>query len=310
MVRPARRDGQSTLLTGDLGVTVRAAPSICRRRQRPRLKGVGMARRTASKSSPLTRGLRLLQLFSTAEAELTISEMARRSGIPKSTAHRLVGDLVACGALERGQGGFRLGPWLFELGHLVPLYRMLREIAGPYAHDLSQFTGLTANVAIRDGSDIVYLEKVASQSVRVRNSRPGGRMPLHCTALGKAILAYSDATLIDQVLNARLIRLSRQTIIDPEVLRGQLRRIREVNVAYDLEESQDGLFCVAAPLFAIPNRVIGAISVTGPAKVMQAPRFALVVRSTAGALSRALQGTATRRTAGSFSPFSGMIASL
>jgi IclR family acetate operon transcriptional repressor len=250
-----------------------------------------MAPLTAPKSSPLTRGLRLLELYSTAEGELTISEMARRSGIPKSTTHRLVGELVAWGALERSQSGIRLGGRLFELGHLVPLHRTLREIAGPYAHSLNQFTHLTSNLAVRDGHEVVYVEKVATQSLRVNNSRAGGRMPLHCTALGKAILAYSDPTLVDQVLSGPLSKFSRHTITDPDVVRSELRVVRETKVAYDVEESQDGLFCVAAPLFAMQNRIIGAISVTGAAKVAQAQRFAPVVRSTAAALSRALQGT-------------------
>jgi IclR family acetate operon transcriptional repressor len=250
-----------------------------------------MAPLTASKSSPLTRGLRLLELYSTAEGELTISEMARRSGIPKSTTHRLVGELVAWGALERGKGGMRLGGRLFELGHLVPLHRTLREIAGPYAHNLNQFTHLTSNLAVRDGHEIVYVEKVATQLLRVNNSRAGGRMPLHCTALGKAILAYSGPTLVDQVLSGPLSRFSRHTITDPDAVRSELQVVRETKVAYDVEESQDGLFCVAAPLFATQNRIIGAISVTGATKVVQAQRFAPTVRSTAAALSRALQGT-------------------
>jgi DNA-binding IclR family transcriptional regulator len=169
------------------------------------------------------------------------------------------------------------------------LHRTLREIAGPYAHGLNQFTHLTSNLAVRDGREIVYVETVARQSLRGKNSRAGGRMPLHCTALGKAILAHSEPALVDEVLGGPLVKFSRHTITDPEAVRSELRSIRESKVAYDVEESQDGLFCVAAPLFALPNQVIGAISVTGATKVAQAQRFAPVVRSTAAALSRALQ---------------------
>jgi len=241
--------------------------------------------------APLARGLQLLDLYFTGDIELTIREMARRSGIPKSTTHRLVGELVAWGALERGKNGIRLGARLFELGHLVPLHRTLREIAGPYAHGLNQFTHLTSNLAVRDGHEIVYVETVARQSLRGRNSRAGGRMPLHCTALGKAILAYSEPALVDEVLSGPLVKFSRHTITDPDVVRSELRSIRESKVAYDVEESQDGLFCVAAPLFVAQNQVIGAISVTGATKAAQAQRFAPAVRSTAAALSRALETT-------------------
>jgi IclR family transcriptional regulator, acetate operon repressor len=237
--------------------------------------------------SSLSRGLRLLNIFSVANAELSISELARRSGIPKSTTHRLVTELVNSGALERGPGGVRLGVHLLELGHLVPAQR-LREVAIPYAHNLNEVTHLTSNLAIRDGRDIVYVEKISSRSLRVPHSRAGGRLPLHCTALGKAILAHSDREFVESVLSGELKALSPKTIIDPAVLRRELATIRETRVAYDVEESRTGLFCVAAPVFAHRNVVVGAISVTGATALAHAQRFAPAVRSTAFALSRML----------------------
>jgi len=142
------------------------------------------------RQSSLSRGISLLEMFSVSRPELSISEMARRSGMPKSTTHRLVSDLLSAGILERGEHGIRLGLRLFELGHLVPTQRTLREIALPYAHSLNEVTGLTCNVAVRDGVDIMYVEKITMRNLRVPHSRAGGRLPLHCTALGKAILAY------------------------------------------------------------------------------------------------------------------------
>jgi DNA-binding IclR family transcriptional regulator len=239
--------------------------------------------------SSLTRGLSLLDLFSVRNSELSISELARRSGIPKSTTHRLVGDLIAWGAMERTSKGVRLGVHLFELGHLVPAQRRLREIAIPYAHNLNEVTQLTSNLAVRDGQDIVYIEKIASRSLRVPHSRVGGRLPLHATALGKAILAYSDASFTDSVLAGELKSLSPHTITDPDVLRTELAKVHRTKVAFDVEESQLGLFCVAAPVFANGSEVVGAISVTGATSLSQAERFAPVVRTTAMALSRVLE---------------------
>jgi IclR family acetate operon transcriptional repressor len=248
-------------------------------------------RRPASQDSlsSLSRGLSLLDLFSVRDSELSISELARRSGIPKSTTHRLVADLIHWGALEHGASGVKLGVRLFELGHLVPTQRRLRELAIPYAHNLNEVTQLTSNLAIPDGKEIIYVEKVVSRSLQIPHSRTGGRLPLHCTALGKAILAYSDPEFVDTVLGGELEALSPKTITDPRVLRRELVTIRETKVAYDVEESRLGLFCVAAPVFAQQNILVGAISVTGATALTQAQRFAPAVRATAMALSRALE---------------------
>lgn len=178
-------------------------------------------------ASSLTKGLSLLTLFSVSDYELSISAMARLSGIPKSTTHRLVTDLVAWGALERGPRGYRLGVKLFELGHLVPAQRTLREVAVPYAHNLNEVTGLTSNLAVRDQQEIIYLEKVARRDLLVPHSRAGGRLPLHCTGLGKAILAFSERAFVESVLTGRLKRLSPGTITDPAVLRRELAMVRE-----------------------------------------------------------------------------------
>jgi IclR family transcriptional regulator, acetate operon repressor len=236
--------------------------------------------------SSLSKGLRLLDIFSVSNVELSISELARRSGIPKSTTHRLVTELVNCGALERGPRGVRLGVHLLELGHLVPAQR-LREVAIPFAHNLNEVTDLTSNLAIRDGQDIVYVEKISSRSLRVPHSRAGGRLPMHCTALGKAILAHSDREFVESVLDGDLKALAPKTIVDADVLRKELAAVRERKVAYDIEESRIGLFCVAAPIFAHRN-VVGAISVTGATALAHAQRFAPAVQTTAMALSRML----------------------
>lgn len=238
--------------------------------------------------SSLSRGLSLLELFSPEESELSISEMARRTGIPKSTTHRLVADLLKWGALEKGRGGVRLGVRLFELGHLVPDHSRLRELAIPFAHSLNEITHLTSNLAVREGNEIIYIEKISSRDLKVPHSRIGGRLPMHCTGLGKAILAYSSTQFVDAVLEGPLTSLTPKTITDPEALRRELAAVRSSRVAYDFEESQLGLFCVAAPIFARAGRVVGAISVTGATSRSQARSFSGVVLASAQALSHAL----------------------
>ncbi|MCU1583837.1 MAG: IclR family transcriptional regulator [Microbacteriaceae bacterium] len=251
-----------------------------------------MARPTAQDDgalSSLSRGLALLDLFSAVDREMSISEMARRSGIPKSTTHRLVGDLIAWGALEHGQRGVRLGVRLFELGTLVTTPSTLRELAVPYAHNLNEVTHLTCNLAVREGTEIIYIEKISSRTLKVPHSRLGGRAALHATGLGKAILAFSDPEFVDAVLSSALVSKTPKTITSAKTLRLELGQIRESKVAYDVEESQLGMFCVAAPIFTRQNVIVGAISVTGATALAQAKHFAPAVRTTAMALSRALE---------------------
>ena len=238
--------------------------------------------------SSLSRGLSLLDMFTPERTELSVRELARASGVPRSTTHRLVRDLLAWGALEQGQVGVRLGVKLFELGTIAPAPSTLREAATPLMHTLAEVTGLTANLAIREGSDIVYLDKISRRSLRVPHSRLGGRGQLHATALGKAILAFSSEDVVAAALAAPLPSLTVHTIIEPALVRRALRVIRRETVAYDIEESLLGLFCVAAPILDVRRRPLGAISVTGATGLAQAQRFAPVVMATARSISRTL----------------------
>ncbi|GAA3731230.1 IclR family transcriptional regulator [Plantactinospora mayteni] len=239
-------------------------------------------------SSSLSRALSLLDAFDKGDGELTLTELADRAGLPKSTAHRLVGDLVRWRALERTPHGLRLGMRLFELGHLVPSPRELRDIALPYLEDLHTTTRKTVNLAVRDGIDIVYVEKLLAPNEPVPHSRAGGRLPMHCTALGKAILAYSPPALLDEVVAAGLRRMTPKTIQDPRALRTELAAVRERRIAYDVEESRIGLHCVAAPLFDRRGEVVAAVSVTGMQSRSTARHLAPAVLTASLSLSRQL----------------------
>lgn len=237
----------------------------------------------------MRKALDLLDVFDAESPVLSMREVARRSGVARSTAHRLVGELLDWGALEYAPGGVRLGMKLFELGSLAPAPITLRDAALPFAHHLHEVTQLTVNVAVRDGSDIVYLEKIASRSLRVPHSRQGGRQPLHATGLGKAILAFSDGDVVEELLSAPLAALTPATIVDADRLRRELGTVRARRIAYDVEESRTGLFCVAAPILDGRNRALGAISVTGATALDQAERFAPAVSTTALAVAGALR---------------------
>ena len=250
--------------------------------------------------SSLFRGLTLLEQFESPGQVVSISQLARQSGVPKSTAHRLVQNLVGWGALERCPTGVRLGARLFELGTLVAASTSLRDLAIPYAHALHEVTKLTCNLAVREGDEILYIEKISTRAMTVPHSRLGGRARMHATALGKAILAFSEPAFVDDVLSKTLAAQTPKTVVDPDRLRKQLAEVRKARVAYDVEESRLGLFCVAAPIFSGTNGpVIGAISVTGASQLATAQKYAPTVTATAIGLSASLQPRRSRGHVGS-----------
>ena len=161
----------------------------------------------------------VLDAFRDDREAMTVSELARRASLPKTTTHRLTAELIRCGLLERADGELRLGLKLFELGQLVPQQRSLRDAARPVMADLREATRHSVNLGILEGSDVVYVDILAGPDSPRLPTRVGGRWPAHATAIGKAILAFSDAAIVQGVLDAGLARVSERTITSPELLR-------------------------------------------------------------------------------------------
>jgi len=237
--------------------------------------------------SSLRRALSLLDAFTAEHRELSIRELSSRSGVSRSTTHRLAQELVQWGALERTAGGLCLGVKLFELGTLAPSHTTLREAAAPFLHTLHEVTKLTANLAVREADHIVYLEKINARQLRVPHTRLGGRGTLHATALGKAIMAFTP-DFDPGGLATSMVALTPHTLTSPAALARDLAEVRARRVAYDVEESRLGLFCVAAPVVDRQGRAVAAISVTGATALSQAQQFAPTVAAMAMAIARAV----------------------
>lgn len=236
--------------------------------------------------STVLRAVVLLRSFGFDDEVVGLDELSRRGDCPRSSTYRIVCDLVAAGLLEKVTGGYQLGRTLFELGHRVPRHRQLREVALPYLQDLHEATSMTVNLAVRDGPDIVYVEKLTQRSMTVPHTRSGGRLPVHCTALGKSLLAFSSPGIIESFFGRVLAPLTPRSITDPRELRTALAEVRMRRVAFDDEESSAGLFCVAAPILTARG-IVGALSVTGAQHAEWARTLAPVVATTARAVSRA-----------------------
>jgi IclR family transcriptional regulator, acetate operon repressor len=240
----------------------------------------------------LDRAFRLLDAFRAAPAELTLDELTARSGLPRSTAHRLAGQLVALGALERSRRGWRLGMTLFELGQMVPRQQRLRDVALAYMEDLYEATKETVQLAVLDDADVLYVEIISGHRKVTTPSRRGGRMPAHCTALGKAMLAFSpDAGREWVARHAPLVARTSRTLTDPTLFARELQDILRLGLAYDREEATEGLVCVAAPVLSPDGTARAAVSVSMPAGGRINPtQVAPAVHAAGRALSRELRG--------------------
>lgn len=228
----------------------------------------------------------LLSAFRPGDGALGVSELARRTDLPKSTVHRLAGNLVDAGLLERSGTSLRLGLRLFEIGQLATGHRDLVDAARPVLADLRSATRNSVHLARIEGTEVVYFEVLPGPDAPDLPSRVGGRMPAHATGVGKAILAFAAPAVVDAVISGGLPRLSGRTITSPAILRRQLQRIRDDGVAYEREESGNGTVCVACPILDADGAPIAAVSVAGWSNRMRPERVAPAVRAAALTLSR------------------------
>ena len=208
---------------------------------------------------------------------LTLAQIVRRTGLPRSSVHRMLERLVQLRWLRRSGRDYELGMRLVELGSLAVHQDRLVRAAGPLLGELHRATGLVVHLAVLDGPDVVYLDKVGDQRVP---TRVGGRQPAHCTAVGKAILAYShpDAEVDLQA------RKTRYSISSSGQLAVELAKVRAHGVAFEREESLLGYGCVGAPIGNLGEAAgaVAAVSVCGPMSRMTFDRrLAAPVRMTA-----------------------------
>ncbi|WP_326835975.1 IclR family transcriptional regulator [Amycolatopsis rhabdoformis] len=233
----------------------------------------------------------ILGAFRPGDDTVGVSELARRTGLAKTTVHRLTRHLCDTGLLEADGTALRLGLRLFEIGQLAIRRRGLVEAARPSLADLREATRNTVHLAVLEGTEVVYLDVLRGPDAPDVPSRTGGRFPAHATGVGKAILAFSPEPVVVRVIEAGLPRISTRTITAPGLLRRQLARIRDEGVAFEREESGVGVVCAASPLLDATGTAVASISITGWATRMRTERVAPAVRTVALALSRSLVQT-------------------
>jgi DNA-binding IclR family transcriptional regulator len=240
------------------------------------------------------RALAVLDAFGPGSRTLTLSEIARRAGLTLPTTHRLVGELVTWGALERHPSGrYFVGLRLLELAALAPRGLELREAAYPYLDDLHQATRANVHLGVRDGREVVYVETMRSRVSAQISSRVGDRWPLHATGTGLVLLAYADKELQDAVLQAPLVRFSPKTIVDPLELRRVLADVRQTGVVITRQQISMDALAVAVPVRGPYETVVAAISVVVGLEETVPQRLVAMLLDTAHAISCALRASPT-----------------
>lgn len=205
----------------------------------------------------------IFDCFSHLDSTLTVSEIARRTGLAKSTTSRLVAELTSHGFLESHGSSISLGLRFFELGQKSVRPHTLRRLTYAHMEGLRRTTGHTVHLAVLDAGQVVYIEILPSRSSPAMPSRVGGRLPAHATAVGKAILAFSNPAITERHIAAGLETVGPRTITDPDMLRAALWRVRSMGFATEREESGPNVACVAAPILVRDGEPIAGISVSG-----------------------------------------------
>jgi len=208
----------------------------------------------------------LLEAWDHRGESLGVSELARRTGLPKSTSHRLLGILEAAGLIERLATGYRFGDRLHGFSGLFSTEypAELREVSLPFLQDLYELTHETIHLGVLDGTDVHCVEKLYGHRRSPVRSRVGGALPAHSTALGKALLAYSCPDTQRAVLHTTLRAYTAATVTQPLQLTAELRATLRHGLAYDRQETHPEVTCVAAPVLNSSGQAIAAISISGP----------------------------------------------
>lgn len=239
-------------------------------------------------ASMVERMTLILDAFDNESSRLTLEEVACRTGLPRSTVHRILDQMVRLDWVDHASFGYCLGRRAKSLGAGDNGHGRIREAAAPVLHELHLQTGMVAHLAVLDRSEIVYLDKVGGQLAAALPSRVGGRVAAHATACGKAILAGLQPEHIDTLYGAGLPRCTDRTISDLCVLHRELARIRQRHgLAFETGEATAGMACVGAPVRS-PQGPVAGMSLCGPARPGHLDRIAPLVVDAARDISRML----------------------
>jgi DNA-binding IclR family transcriptional regulator len=244
-----------------------------------------------SQVQSVARAAGILELLAAESGELGVTELGRRLGVHKATASRLLSTLAEHGLVERHPttDKYRLGFGLIHLAGVAMAGLDLVQQARPILEDLAEKTSETVNLAVLDGDQVMHVDQIAGRRSIVSVSWVGRRTPVHCTSNGKVLLAFAPEAERERLLRQPLEQRTRNSITDPAKLRAHLEEVRAKGYAQTIEELEEGLNAVAAPVRSGNGDVIAAVSVAGPSfrmRPVELPRIAATTMDAANSISR------------------------
>jgi DNA-binding IclR family transcriptional regulator len=247
--------------------------------------------RSPSGESVVERVVRLLGAFEQDVPALTVSDLARRADLPVATAHRLVGELVGAGLLERdADRRLRVGLRLWEIASHAPRTQGLREAALPFLENLQAATRQHTQLGVLDGTDVVFVERLSAPGSVVNLTRLGGRLPLHASSSGLVLLANADPGLQERVLAEPLPRFTEHTPHEPERLRALLAGVRRDHHVVCGGYIHSDAMGIAVPVHGPGGGVVAALGVVVPHPSDNPGQYVSGLRTAAHGVARALRG--------------------
>ncbi|OPL13071.1 MAG: IclR family transcriptional regulator [Firmicutes bacterium ML8_F2] len=245
----------------------------------------------------IERALNILELMAEIGEPVAVTDLAEKLDLKISTTHRLLTTLMHRGYVEQEpeNSRYRLGLKVLEIANAALSLFDIRTMVHSFLEELVERCNETANLAVLDETEIVYIDQVESHNYIIVKmfAQVGNRNPVHCTASGKTLLAYQSEKKIKNVLsNIELTRHTDKTIVDREILREELARIKKTGYAIDFGELEEHVRCVAAPIFNYEGKAAASLSVSGPSNRIDADfmknELASLVMAVAAKASRKL----------------------
>ena len=232
-------------------------------------------RRTLPTSSTVTKAIGILDILAgKADMGISLVELSLLLNMPKSSTHRYLGTLLELGLAERKDGDrYYLGTRVIELAGSYLMKNDLHKESLVIMRELAQETSETIHLAIPSGMEVVYIAKIESTHALGMSSHLGSRLPMYCTSLGKAILAFSKRELLQAIISGGLQARTPHTITSAETLRAELTKVRSQGFALDSEENETGINCVGSPVLDYSSTAMAAISISAPCERMPQNRI-------------------------------------
>lgn len=239
--------------------------------------------------SMIQRVSEVLKAFNYGDSALTVTEIGKRSGIPKSSTARIVSEMIHFGLLERDDQKVSLGIRLFELGQIATRSTNLRQFTFNAMQQLMMATGQTVHLAVLEGTEVVYVQILRAKTAPKLPSRVGGRLPAYATGVGKVLLAYAPQSTLNELEGLKFEKIGPKTLASLSDLLPQFKEIREKRLGFEYEESAANVACAAAPIIH-NGKTIAALSVSVNVESADVSKMGPAVSAVARSLSQSAKG--------------------